>query len=132
MRTHVTVLAWLHIALGSLTLLGGLLVFLIFGGLAGTAALSGGHDAAPAGAVFGVVGTMLLFFISLFAIPQLLLGWGLLQGASWARILGIVMSILSLIHPGIIVFTALGVYGLVVLFNEETVRMFEGPRLRSY
>jgi hypothetical protein len=80
----------------------------------------------------GIIGSMIFVVCAVFALPQLLLGWGLLQYAPWARILGIVMSILCLIHPAIGLYTALGVYGLVILFNQETTALFNGPRMRSY
>jgi hypothetical protein len=38
MRTQVTILAWLHIVLGGLTLLLGVAALLLFGGIAGFAA----------------------------------------------------------------------------------------------
>ena len=132
MRGHVQVIAWLHIALGGLTLLGALTMFLFFGGLAALVASTGPSVGAPPLLALGGLGTFFLLFLGVLAIPQLILGWGLLNGAPWARVLGIVISILSLIHPAVGLGTALGVYGLVIFFNPETVEMFEGRRTRTY
>ena len=55
-------------------------------------------------------------------LPGLVVGIGLLKLRPWARILGIVMSALDLTH--IPFGTALGIYGLWVLFNRETERLF--------
>jgi hypothetical protein len=132
MRTHVTILAWLHIVMGVMSLFGGAIAFLFLGGAAGVAAATGGPGTGPVAGLMAFFGTAFLLIVALFALPQLLLGWGLLRGASWARILGIIMSILSLLHPVVGIYTALGIYGLVILFNSETVAMFDGPRMRSY
>ena len=132
MREHVKILAWLHIVLGSLTLLAALALFLIFGAGAGLAAASGGQGGGQAALVMSMIAVILFIVVGVFAVPQLVLGWGLLNGASWARMLGIVMSILSLIHPALLIGTALGVYGLVVLFDQDAREMLEGRQLRGY
>jgi hypothetical protein len=56
------------------------------------------------------------------ALPGLIAGWGLLAYKPWARILGLVLSVLNLLN--IPVGTALGIYGLWVLFNKDTERLF--------
>lgn len=126
MRGHVTVLAWLHIVLGGLTLLGAVGFLVVFGGvglLIGSTTPAGlGH----AGLLFGAIGAMFALVFGILAIPQFILGWGLLTQASWARVLGIIMSILVLLHPSFGLGTLLGIYGLFVFFNAETVAMFEG------
>src|SRR5437016_1202627 len=111
MRTHLTVLGWLHIAVNGFHLLIGGAVWLIFAVIGGAAAASGNGDMGPAAALMGI-GTFILGIFAVLSIPGLIVGWGLLQGAPWARILGIVMSILLLFGPPF--GTALGVYGLVI------------------
>ena len=51
-------------------------------------------------------------------------GLGLLRYKEWARILTLVASFLSL--PHVPFGTALGIYSMIVLFNPETVRLFQG------
>ncbi len=123
--SHVRSVAWLHIALGILTLMGALCIFLIFGALGAVGATaSNSKDALPTIALFGGIGTFMFMLIAIFALPHLLVGWGLLNGASWARILGIVVSILSLIHPSMGIGTALGIYSLVILFDRKVAARF--------
>jgi hypothetical protein len=51
-------------------------------------------------------------------------GFGLFKHKSWARILAIILAILNLIlFP---IGTALGIYTLVIMFNEETKALFRG------
>lgn len=129
MRQHVTILAWLHIVLNGLQLLGGLLLWLFFAGIGGLAAATGGHETLPALPILGGIGTLLLTIFAALAVPGMIIGWGLLQLAPWARIAGIVISIIDLFYPPI--GTALGVYGLIILFNPETVALFERREYRT-
>ena len=130
MRDHIKILAILNIIWSSLLILGGLVglvVLLVFGGLAGllTAMGANGGDntggllVAPFMAVIGVFVLVVLFVVSL---PCLIGGIGLLKMKSWARPLMIVLSVLHLLS--IPVGTALGAYGLWVLFHEDTKRLF--------
>ena len=51
-------------------------------------------------------------------------GLGLLQYRSWARILAIILGIVNLIlFP---IGTAVGIYTLIIMFNEETKALFNG------
>ncbi len=54
----------------------------------------------------------------------MIIGIGLVQFRSWARIGGLVLSILDLIW--IPFGTILGVYGLWVLLSKDTERAFKG------
>ncbi|WKN29733.1 hypothetical protein PZB74_12220 [Porifericola rhodea] len=72
--------------------------------------------------VTSLVGGGLGFILAAMGAVSILGGWGLLKHQEWARILIIILSILSL--PGVPVGTALGVYGLWVLFSEEVSVMF--------
>jgi hypothetical protein len=128
MRNHVPVLAWLHIVLNGFGVLGGLLMLVLFGGLGAAATAAGGNEAMPVAPIFGSIGVIVFLFIAILCLPGIVGGLGLLQGAGWARMVIIVISILDLFaFP---VGTALGVYGLVVLFNPEVVAAFEQPGYR--
>ena len=123
MTTHVKVLGILYIAVSALSLLGALFLMLVFGGAAsivGFAAEPG--DAAIALPVLGIAGTALISLLLVLALPGLFAGWGLLNFRPWARILGLVLSALNLINFPF--GTALGIYGLWVLLNKDTERLF--------
>src|SRR5579871_710615 len=117
MQTHVKVLGWLHIVLNAFGLVGALLLWLLFTGMGALFVAGSGSQGLPIFAFFGGVGTFLLILIAVFVLPGILVGWGLLNGASWARPLGIVASILDLFNPPM--WTLLGIYGLIVLSNAE-------------
>jgi hypothetical protein len=89
-------------------------------GIVGMTADSG--DAAVAIPVLGIAGTALGMMLLVLALPGLLTGWGLLNYKPWARLLGIVLSVINLLN--IPFGTALGIYGLWVLLNKDTERLF--------
>lgn len=123
METHVKVLAILHIVFGAFFVLGAMALMLTFGGasaIVGTTADP--EDAAIALPLIGLTGMALSAFLLALGAPGLIAGIGMLKLANWARILGIVLSALNLIH--IPFGTLLGVYGLWVLLNKDTERLF--------
>ena len=126
MQTHVKVLGVINLAVGGLMLVGALFLFLSSGVAAGIVGASADpHDAAIAIPILGIAGTALAVFLALFALPSLITGYGLLQYKPWARIVGIVLSAISLIN--IPLGTIVGAYGLWVLLNKETERLFSAP-----
>ncbi|MEO8258202.1 MAG: hypothetical protein ABI868_12720 [Acidobacteriota bacterium] len=122
MDTHVKILGVLHIVLGALGLVGAVLLMLIFGGAAGIVGASGDADAVAALPIIGVTGTALVVLVTALSLPGVIIGIGLVQYRSWARIGGLVLSIFDLI--GVPFGTILGVYGLWVLLSKETERAF--------
>ena len=126
MQTHVKVLAVLFIVFSALGVLAALGIMAIFGGTMGlVGATSQDEGAAIALPILGLTGTLLTVFLLVLSIPGLVTGIGLLGFKNWARILGIVLSALNLIH--IPFGTILGVYGLWVLLSKETEHLFEAP-----
>ena len=124
MDTHVKVLGVLQIALGIMTLMGAAVLSVVFGlgASAVTAAANTDPDAAVALPFIGITGLALVIFLIALALPGIIIGIGLLRPRPWARIAGIVLSILSLM---MVPFgTIVGVYGLWVLFSKETERLF--------
>lgn len=103
MPQHVKILAILHIVFSALGLVAALIVLLVFGGMAG---------------LLGVSDITLFSGLASWAAC----GIGLLQFKPWAGILMIVISALDLL--GFPSHTALGTYGLWVLFNRETEQLF--------
>jgi hypothetical protein len=125
MQTHVKVLGVLYLAVSGFFLVGALFLILATGSAAGiVGAAAEPEDAAIAIPIIGIAGTALAMFLSVFAIPGLVTGYGLVQRKPWARIVGIVLSAISLIN--IPFGTALGIYGLWVLLNKETELLFDG------
>ena len=123
MDTHVRVLGVIYIAIGVLGLMGAALMLIGFGGAAGIISASADPDeAALALPILSIVGTALVIFLFAFSLPSIITGIGLLYFKSWARVLGIVLSAVSLLgFPWV---TILGIYGLWVLFSKETERLF--------
>lgn len=126
MRTHLTVVAVLHLVLNALCVLGGLLF--IGAWLVGATLLGGAagaeHGAAQGGlaaALLSLPGVLIGCGLLAPGLPGFLGGIGLLRGRSWARWVLVVVSVLQL--PNVPLGTALGVYSLWVLLNPETDRL---------
>ncbi|MGH3118566.1 MAG: hypothetical protein ACRD09_04540 [Vicinamibacterales bacterium] len=125
MDTHVKVLGVLHIVLGALGVFGALVLMLAFGSAGGIVGASADpDDARIALPIIGLAGAGLVAFVLLTSVPGIVAGWGLLKFRPWARILAIVLSIFALIM--IPLGTIVGVYGLWVLLNKDTERLFMG------
>ncbi len=126
MQTHVKVLAVLYLVMSGIGLLFALLIFFAMGTAASIVGMSASpDDAAIAIPFLGITGTAISLFLLLLSLPGLITGWGMLKLKPWARILGIVLAVISLINFPI--GTAIGVYGLWVLLTKETERLFEAP-----
>jgi hypothetical protein len=124
MAQHVKVLGILHVVLGAFGILGALIVFALFGGAAGfISAFSGAdRDAAFIVPFIAAFGTGITAVILILSIPGIIIGIGLTNFRPWARIWGIVLSAVDLIH--IPFGTILGAYGLWVLLQPETEALF--------
>ena len=117
--------------MGGLTALVGVVVLLIFGGAAGFIAANI-HDAtgvdpehgAFAAPIAMLIGLCIAGFLLILSAPALIGGWGLIKGKSWSRVLMIVISALHLLSFPF--GTALGIYGLWVLLNEQSRQLLEG------
>ena len=120
MKTHITILGWLNIADGIVTMLIGALGFMF---LTGIGFVSGKPEAAG---VLALVGTTSALFMFAVGFPSLLAGIGLLREENWGRILTIIVSFLNLVW--IPVGTALGLYGLWVLLRQEATDYFVMPK----
>ena len=126
MQTHVKVLGVMYLAVGGLMLCAALFLGLGSGLAAGIVGASADpEDAAIAIPILGFAGTALTVFLVFFALPSLITGYGLLQYKPWARIVGIILSAISLIN--IPIGTIVGIYGLWVLLNKDTERLFNSP-----
>jgi len=122
MEKHITVVAAISIAFGTLGILIGIFFFVVIssGGL-----ISGDPMAMN---ITGIVGAALGGFFVLTSVPEVIAGIGLLKRRSWARILAIILAILDLIN--IPIGTAIGIYALWVLVNDETAKLFAEASVR--
>jgi hypothetical protein len=123
MQTHVKVLGVVYLAFGACMLLGALFLVLTMGSVAGiVGATAEPRDAAVAIPILGLAGTALATMLGIFSLPSLITGYGLLYFRQWARIVGIALSAVNLINVPL--GTVVGAYGLWVLLNKETERLF--------
>lgn len=124
MRDHLRVLGILNIIMGAMVALIGVAVFFVTGAIAGYVASSvniSPHDAVVAGPVIAAIGLGVAIFFWILALPSIIGGWGLLNLKPWSWPLMVVISILHLLHFPL--GTALGVYGLWVLFSDDARRL---------
>ena len=113
MDTHIKVLGFLYIIFGVVLVVLGLVLFGILGAIS-----INQHGVG----VLGIVGSALAVFFVILSLPSIIAGIGLLKRQEWARILTIVLGFLHLF--GFPIGTAIGVYTLYVLFNEQTKPLF--------
>ena len=125
MREHIRILGILNMVMGCLTAFAGVVILIVMGGAAKLLGVAGvsDQDAATAAPILAIVGLCVAIFLLVLAAPAIIGGWGLLNFRPWSRALMIVLSILHLIHVPL--GTALGVYGLWVLFSDEGRRLLE-------
>jgi hypothetical protein len=121
MKSHVNVVAMLHIGLGALGVLAAIIIFVavVGGGL-----LSGDQDAIV---ITRIVGSVLAAFFVLISAPSIIGGIGLLRRESWARVLVMILAVFQLFNVPI--GTAVAIYTFWVLMQDETARLFGSTRL---
>jgi hypothetical protein len=112
MKKHIEVLGILHLIYSGLALFVAAGTFFLLSGIGIIA-----RDTVALG-VLGTIGIIICLIISALAIPGIVAGIGLLKMKPWARIVAIVVGCFDLLH--IPFGTALGVYTLWVLLNEES------------
>jgi len=112
MDTHVKVVGWLWIANGVVSIL-----LVVFGLIIANVNIPNSQD------FLFVFSGVLCCFVPGIAL-DFAAGLGLLQYKSWARILAIILAIINLFLPPI--GTAVGIYTLIIMFNEETKALFSG------
>jgi hypothetical protein len=118
MDQHIKILSVLFIIFGVLGLLAAVAFFALGAGTAATILAQDQSNEARVGAAWaGGCISFVAALLGIIAIPSIIAGWGLSKRKSWARILTIILAILSL--PHVPIGTAIGVYALVILFNDE-------------
>lgn len=122
MKKHIQIVAALHIALGALSLLAAIIVFVVLGVVGGIVHSQGEHQAAG---ILGITAIVLGAFLAVLALPGIIGGWALFTGRSWGRPLVLVLGILHLIN--IPLGTALGIYTLWALLHEPVPQLPSAP-----
>ena len=121
MEKHVQVLGILHIVYSAFGLLAGTILFFLFMGL-GTflGSIPDTAEVVNQGipALLFVIGLVIGTILFLLSIPGIIGGIGLLNRKEWARILTLIVGFFDLLS--IPLGTALGVYTLWVLLNDES------------
>lgn len=120
MEKHVTLVAAFYIGFGALGLFIGIVVFVA---VVGGGVLSGDPHAM---AITSIVGSLVGGFFIILSIPEVIGGIGLLKRKSWARILVLVLAATDLIFFPI--GTAIGIYSIWVLLQDETVKLLAGDQ----
>jgi zinc transporter ZupT len=119
MQQHITVLGWLYIVSNALFLIVGGFVFLLLTGI------GFGSGDAEAVRILPFVGISVGLLLAALALPGLAAGYGLLTHKHWARVLAIVVGVLSLlVFP---LGTIIGFYTFVVLMQPAATDYFTTP-----
>jgi len=120
MEQHVTFVGALHIGYNAFGILAAMAVFVLIvgGGLIG-GLISEQEIVIP---ITFFLGTAIAFWLVVVSVPGIIGGIGLLKYKSWARYLVLVLAILDLLN--IPIGTAIGVYSIWVLAQDETAKMF--------
>ena len=113
---HIKILSILFFAYGFIKCIIGIVIMSLLS-MAGE--LSGNEDAIRITSIIGdSIGSILIFL----SIPNIIGGIGLYKRQKWGRILALILCFLSLLS--IPFGTALGIYGIWVLLNDESKEIF--------
>jgi len=123
MNKHIDVISVLWIVSGALGILIGLFTFWLFFGISYIPDVDW-----EASQILRIVGVWAGGIISFFSIPEIIAGVGLIKRKEWGRILALVVSFLNLIWFPL--GTALGVYSIIILLNDESVKIFN-PQIQQ-
>ena len=116
MQKHITAVGALHIGFGIFGIIVGVFIFAL---LSGIGIFIEDMDSQF---VLWIVGTAVGGFLILVSIPGLIAGIGLLKLKNWARVLTLIISAIDLLN--IPFGTALGIYSIWVLVQDETIEIF--------
>ena len=120
MQDHIKIIGILWIIFGIFSLIGAFFLFMV---LFGVSLIPDMGEIAPG--ILRFIAIAMGLFLALLGVPKIVGGLGLLRQREWARILVLAVSFLSLINFPF--GTALGIYSIVILFNQETLKIFRPP-----
>ena len=119
MDQHIRILSVLFIIFGVFGLIAAVVIFMAGAGTAASILASdNSNEARVASAWVGGCITFVAVLAGLISIPSIIAGWGLSKRKSWSRILAIIIGLVAL--PQIPIGTALGIYAIIIMFNDET------------
>ena len=122
MEKHVSVVAALQIGLSIFGIIVGIIILVVLN-MVGSFV-----NEREASLVLHLIGTILAVIFFLMSAPGIIAGIGLLRHKEWARILALILSALSVLNFPL--GTAVGVYSIWVLVQDEVVALFkEGKKL---
>ena len=116
MARHINILGALFLTFSILMIIGGVVInqFLPMAG-----EISGDSTAIR---ITSIIGQSIGAVLFIFAVPGFICGYGLITKKAWSRVFGIILSCLSLLS--IPIGTIIGIYGLWILFKDETKDLF--------
>lgn len=117
MEKHLNVVAALQIGFSILWIVIGIVILFIL------SMIGGFVDDKDANFILPLIGQIIAAFLFLISIPGVIAGIGLLKRKEWGRVLTLVLSVIGLMNFPI--GTAVGVYCIWVLVQEETISLFK-------
>jgi hypothetical protein len=117
MEKHLNVVAALQIGFSVLWIVIGIIILFIL------SMIGGFVNDRDANFVLPLIGQIVAAFLFLISIPGVIAGIGLLKRKEWGRILTLVLSVIGLMNFPI--GTAVGVYSIWTLVQEETISLFK-------
>lgn len=124
MEKHIDVIGALWIVWGAIGVIFGLFILGILFGISFIPDM--GYEAPV---ILRTVGLGVGMFFVVLSAPEVIAGIGLLKRQEWGRVLVLVEAFLNLI---VLPFgTILGIYSIVILLNDETVRLFRKEHQKS-
>ena len=122
MEKHLTLVGVLNIGFG---ILGIVASFVIFAALTFAGIMSGDMQAFS---ILTAIAFAVIILLVIFSTLDIFCGIGILRKKSWARMLGLILAVMSLFH--IPFGTIKGIYIIWVLINDETVQIFNSQELQ--
>jgi hypothetical protein len=123
MNKHIDVISVLWIVSGALGILLGFFAFFLLFGISYIPDMDW-----EASQILKIVGAWGGGIIAFFSVPEIIAGIGLIKRKEWGRILALVVSFFNLIWFPL--GTALGVYSIIILLNDESVQIFN-PQIQK-
>jgi hypothetical protein len=118
MEKHVNVVAALQIGLSVFGIIMGVILVVVLN-------VVGSFTNEPEGAfILKLIGNIAAAFFFLMSAPGIIAGIGLLAHKEWARILTLILSVISLLNFPL--GTAVGAYSIWALVQDEVVLLFKG------
>jgi len=118
MEKHINLVGILWITYGALNFLMALFFFFLFFGLSFIPNIE-----IEVSIVFRVLAISIFITMLIFSIPDIIGGIWLMKRKEWARILILIFAFLNILAFPI--GTALSIYTLVILFNNEVAQLFK-------